>query len=90
MNIETLAPFLAGPGAAVIVLLCVFAAVYRLSVVYLVPLAAGALERHLQQVDTIATRIDGIQARHTLEHERILTTIDAMHAAIVQELRAVV
>lgn len=85
MNIETLAPFLAGPGAAVIVLLCVFGALYRLAVVYLVPLAAGALERHLQQVDAIADRLDASQSLHTAEHARIL----AIAESVLVEIRHV-
>jgi hypothetical protein len=78
MDIATLAPFLAGPGAATIVLLFVCVAMYRLSVSHLIPLAAGALERHLTQVDAIAERLDASQMLHTAEHARILSLTESV------------
>ena len=59
-----LAPYLAGPGAATLVLLIVGAAVYRLVISHLLPLAAHAIDRHLKQIDAL---IDSqkTEAQHT-------------------------
>jgi hypothetical protein len=46
-----IAPYLAGPGAAVLVLLLVGAACYRLVVEHLVPMARTIAGRHLEQID---------------------------------------
>jgi hypothetical protein len=46
-----IAPYLAGPGAAVLVLLLVGAACYRLVVEHLVPMARTMAARHLDQID---------------------------------------
>ena len=78
MNVEALAPFLAGPGAAVIVLLCVFAALYRLAVAYLIPLASAGLDRHLQQFDDLNVRMEDQQTKRAEEHGRILSISDAI------------
>jgi len=49
----TLAPYLAGPGAATLVLLLVGAACYKLVVSHLIPMISKALDRHLAQIDTL-------------------------------------
>jgi hypothetical protein len=48
-----IAPYLAGPGAAVLVLLLVGAACYRLVVEHLVPMARTIAGRHLEQIDSM-------------------------------------
>lgn len=48
-----LAPYLAGPGAATLVLLLVGAACYRLVVSHLIPLATASIDRHLRQFDEL-------------------------------------
>jgi len=53
MNIESLAPYLAGPGAAVVVLVLVLWALYSLVVKHAVPLAAALGKRHLDQIDSL-------------------------------------
>gem|GEM_PF-5207743 len=49
----SVAPYLAGPGAATLVLLLVGAACYRLVVSHLVPLATTSIDRHLKQFDAL-------------------------------------
>jgi hypothetical protein len=53
----SLAPYLAGPGAAVIVLLVVLAGLYQLAVSHAMPLVQALGKRHLDQIDVmIATQ----------------------------------
>jgi hypothetical protein len=57
IDVEGLAPYLAGPGAAVIVLMTVLYGLYRLSISHVVPLVASLGKRHLDQIDVmIATQ----------------------------------
>jgi len=46
-------PYLVGPGAAVVCLLIVGAALYRLVVVHVMPIASHAIDRHLKQIDAL-------------------------------------
>ena len=48
-----LAPYLAGPGAAVIALLLVLGGLYGLAVRHLLPLLANLGKRHLDQIDAL-------------------------------------
>ena len=50
---STLAPYLAGPGAAVLVLLLVGGAAYRLAVQILLPMVGKAIDRHMNQIDEL-------------------------------------
>lgn len=52
-DLSTLAPMLAGPGAAVIVLVLVLWGLYTLAVKHLTPLAAALGKRHLDQIDQL-------------------------------------
>lgn len=52
-QIDVLAPYLAGPGAAVIVLVLVLGGLYRLVVTHAVPLVAQLGARHLAQIDEL-------------------------------------
>ena len=63
-----LAPYLAGPGAATLVLLLVGAACYRLVVSHLVPMAATAIDRHLRQIDSLieSQRVEAQQTAKAL------------------------
>lgn len=63
-----IAPYLAGPGSAVFVLVLVLYALYTLLVKHLVPLATALGKRHLDQIDTlIATqRAESIAITKTL------------------------
>jgi hypothetical protein len=53
-------PFLAGPASAVLVLLLVGYALYRLAVLHAVPLVRELGVRHLQQIDTLLSQQAGI------------------------------
>ena len=56
---SSLAPYLAGPGAAVVVLMAVLWGLYTLVVKHLIPLGSRAIDRHLAQIDSlIATQRD--------------------------------
>lgn len=50
-DVAGLAPYLAGPGAAVIVLMAVLYGLYRLVVGHAVPLVSALGKRHLDQID---------------------------------------
>ena len=52
-DLTSLAPYLAGPGAAVLVLMAVLAGLYKLAVSYAVPLVASLGKRHLDQIDVM-------------------------------------
>ena len=50
---SSLMPYLAGPGAAVVVLMAVLWGLYKLAVVHAVPLVAALGKRHLDQIDSL-------------------------------------
>ena len=50
---NSIAPYLAGPGAAVVVLMTVLWGLYALSVKHFLPLASRAIDRHLTQIDRL-------------------------------------
>lgn len=52
-TLASLIPLLAGPGAAVIVLVLVLWGLYTLAVAHLVPLAGTMGKRHLDQIDEL-------------------------------------
>ena len=49
----SMAPYLAGPGAAVVVLMAVLGGLYSLVVKHLIPLGTRAIDRHLAQIDRL-------------------------------------
>lgn len=50
---SALAPYLAGPGAAVLALLLVLGGLYALAVKHFIPLAGAIGKRHLDQIDDL-------------------------------------
>ena len=50
---SSLAPYLAGPGAAVLVLMAVLYGLYLAVVKHFIPLASKAVDRHLSQIDRL-------------------------------------
>lgn len=52
-DVTSLAPYLAGPGAAVVVLVLVLWGLYTLVVRHFMPLAAALGKRHLDQIDSL-------------------------------------
>ena len=96
MNVESLAPFLAGPGSAVILCVCVGAAVYRLVVKYGIPLVSSVVNRHMEELERANARhADGV--RDHLQHikdmgmryERLSHTHAAEHKAILEAIEEV-
>ena len=52
-TVNAIAPYLSGPGAAVLVLLMVLAALYAIVVKHLVPMIGAMGKRHLDQIDSL-------------------------------------
>ena len=51
--LETAAPFLAGPAAALLIMLLVLAALYQVTTKQLIPLLSAAATRHLNALDEL-------------------------------------
>ena len=91
MTIEGLAPYLAGPGAAVLVLVGVGLAVYRLVVQYLMPAAKAVVDRHMSELEQANARHEAAVAKH-LSHigemgqryDRLASMHAEQHANILQ------
>jgi len=73
MTLETVAPYLAGPGAGLIICVLVGLGVYKLLRDLIVPMMQNAVNRHLDQVDDM-------MKKHSAEHERIMAGLDAVVA----------
>tara|TARA_R110000796_G_scaffold145845_3_gene262464 strand:- start:7736 stop:7981 length:246 start_codon:yes stop_codon:yes gene_type:complete len=69
MSLETLIPYIAGPGGAIVVCVLVGWAVYRLLVYFFVPMLQGSIDRHLAQVDEM-------NSRHSDEHRQIIDALN--------------
>ena len=69
---NSIAPYLAGPGAAVLVLMAVLGGLYKLSVVHAVPLVAALGKRHLDQIDSLIAN----QRAESNAITKTLTSID--------------
>jgi hypothetical protein len=67
-----LAPYLAGPGAAVIALLLVLGGLYALATKHFVPLVAALGKRHLDQIDSLLV----IQREESKVITKTLSSID--------------
>jgi hypothetical protein len=75
MTIEGLAPYLAGPGAGLIICLLVGLGVYKLLRDLVVPMVQRGIDRHLDQVDAM-------MKQHSAEHTKILEGLDALNSKI--------
>ena len=71
-DLTSLAPYLAGPGAAVIVLMAVLVGLYRLAISHVVPLVASLGRRHLDQIDVMIS----VQREEGKAIAKALATID--------------
>ena len=69
---SSLAPLLAGPGAAVVVLTAVLWGLYKLAVSHAVPLVAALGKRHLDQIDSLIAN----QRAESTAITKTLTSID--------------
>lgn len=78
MDIETVAPFAAGPASAVIVMLMVLGALYQLTTRQLIPLASKALDRHLAALDELVKSNREDHAQHRQDHQQIILTLQRL------------
>ena len=90
-TIEGLAPYLAGPGAAVLVLVGVVLAVYRLVVQYLMPAAKAVVDRHMSELEKANARHEEAVAKHMSHigemgqrYDRLANMHAEQHANILQ------
>ena len=68
MTFAEAAPFLTGPASALFVALLGFLAIYRTFNSTMLPLMSGAIDRHLQQIDDLASR-------QQAEHQAIISQL---------------
>jgi hypothetical protein len=61
--VETLAPYLAGPGAAVIICVLVGYVAYHILMKVFLPLFKASIERHFAQIDAMMSRHDEAHAK---------------------------
>ena len=73
MNLETLAPYLAGPGAGLLICVLVGVGTYKFMASNVMPLVQNFVDRHLQQIDDMQARWDASDAKRESQHERIIT-----------------
>lgn len=78
MAVETLAPYLVGPGAGLAVCILVGLGVYKLLVAKVFPLVEGAVNRHLDQIDRIVEQ-------HSAEHEAIIEALRDLKPCVCDE-----
>jgi len=71
-TVAALAPLLAGPGAAVLVLMAVLIGLYAIVVKYAIPLVAALGKRHLDQIDALIS----VQRAESAAITKTLTSID--------------
>jgi hypothetical protein len=75
MSVETLAPYLAGPGAAVIICVLVGYVAYHILMKVFLPLFKASIERHFNQ-------IDAMMSRHDEAHAKIIEGLTALEQKI--------
>ena len=76
MEVETLAPYLAGPGAAVIICVLVGYVAYHILMKVFLPLFKASIERHFAQ-------IDAMMSRHDEAHAKIMDGLTALQEKCV-------
>jgi|DEB0MinimDraft_6_1074348.scaffolds.fasta_scaffold157343_2 hypothetical protein len=75
MNMEALAPFVAGPASAVFVMLLVLVGLWKIVVDKLIPLTSAALNRHLEALDRLV-------ATNQADHQAIISSINGLDATV--------
>ncbi len=73
MTLEALAPYLAGPGAGLIICILVGLGVYKLLRDLIVPMVQQAINRHLEQVDKM-------MEQHSKEHAKIMEGLETLNS----------
>lgn len=71
-NLEAIAPFAAGPASAVLVMLLVLAAIYKLVSNQIIPLASSALTRHLAALDRLVECNEEFHKQNSKDHQAII------------------
>jgi len=89
MNFEATLPYLAGPGAAVICLMAVGWAAYRLAVKYLIPVLEGAVARHMAELEKANARHEKAVADHLDHIESMGVRYDKLAEQHATEYRAI-
>jgi len=82
--LETLLPYLAGPAAAVVVLVLVLAGLYKLTVKYLIPVLEKAVTRHLDQTDAMIKQSAQDQKAWRDDMKEVGSTLRLMHASLTR------
>ena len=67
-----IAPYVAGPGSAVVVLMTVLGGLYKITTIYLIPLANRALDAHLVRIDQLIA----VQREESRQVTKTLSSID--------------
>ena len=81
---ETLLPYLAGPAAAVVVLVLVLAGLYRLAVTYMVPVLEKAVTRHLDQTDAMLKQSAEDQKAWRADMQEVNAVLVLVHASLTR------
>jgi len=89
MNYEAALPYLAGPGAAVICLMAVGWATYRLAIKYLIPVLEGAVNRHMAELEKANDRHEKAVADHLSHIETMGVRYDKLAEQHATEHRAI-
>lgn len=67
MDPAAIAPYLVGPGAAVVVLLVVLYGIWRTTTVTLAPAMMKALDRHLSAQDALVAELRSLVKSHDMD-----------------------
>lgn len=84
-----LAPYLAGPGSAVVCLLLVGVGGYRFAVSYLVPLLEGTVARHMAELERANARHEAAVTAHLSHISGMGERYDRLAAQHADEHRAI-
>jgi hypothetical protein len=74
MDVQALAPYLAGPGAGLLICVLVGYGAYRIISSKIMPLVENFVNRHLAQIDAMQAKWDAADERRSQEHRDILDT----------------
>ncbi len=75
---ESILPYVAGPAAAVFVLLLVLFAIYKLTVIHILPIARAAIGRHLDQIDQLISSHDADRAAWVSQIQAVRTEMSGI------------
>ena len=73
--LESVAPFLAGPAAAVVIMLLVLAALYQVTTKQLFPLLSAAATRHLDALDELVKT-------NQADHQAIIVALKGLEGTL--------